>query len=289
MSIELLRQLSVDHVVIVVRDLHAAVQDFTDLGFKVMPGGRHEGGLTHNALIVLEDGSYLELFAPTRPWIMTLLASLKHLGLLGWLTSKRSSIVRRFLEHVANGERLADFALLTAGLEQQLAAARAQGLPADEPLPGGRTRPDGQELKWRFGVPLSAGLPFLIEDLTPRSLRVPDSGTQEHANGACGIARIAIEVIDLPQAAARYRALLDPVGDTCAGVVSSPKRALDFSVGTTVLTLVERAEGDAAAGGASMRPGLPRFSLKLRTASKAAVGVLDLQRTHNAAIELILT
>jgi hypothetical protein len=282
----LLPQLSVDHAVIVVRDLTSAIEDFTYLGFSVTPGGRHEGGLTHNALIVLENGSYLELFAPIRPWIMTLLAALKRLGLLNRFTSTRSSIVRRFLEHVASGEGLADIALLTNHLDRQLAAAREQGLRVDEPLTGGRTRPDGQQLKWRFGVPLSTCLPFLIEDLTPRSLRVPESGTQ-HVNGVCGIAAIAVDVLDLPQAAAHYQALLGLTRDTCARVVTSPQRALDFRVGAAVLTLVERAEGDPAAVGASVRMDPRRFSIKLRTANKAAAGVLDAQRTHNAMIELI--
>jgi hypothetical protein len=243
--------------------------------------------LTHNALIVLDDGSYLELFAPTRPWIMTLLALIKRLGLLGRLTAKRSSIVRRFLEHVARGEGFADVALLTADLDGQLEAARERGLAMDEPLPGGRTRPDGREVRWRSGVAMAPDVPFLIEDLTPRQLRVPASGKGKHLNGVSGIAGIVIGVADLSQAAAHYRALLAPARDPESLAAISPSRAPEFSLGAVVLTLAAQDPGAEAGGAHSARASPPRFLLRLRTASKAAAGALDLQRTHNAVLELV--
>ena len=52
-----------DHLVILVRDLGRAVREYEKLGFTVIPGGEHADGLTHNALICFEDGSYLELVA----------------------------------------------------------------------------------------------------------------------------------------------------------------------------------------------------------------------------------
>lgn len=277
--------MSVDHVVVVVRHLPAAMEDFSKLGFRVVPGGRHEGGLTHNALIVFEDGSYLELFAPTAPWIMRVLAMLKRLGLLGWITSNRSAIVRRFLEHVAGGEGFADIALLSSNLDRQLAAAREQGLALDGPLPGGRTRPDGQQVQWRFGVPLANGLPFLIEDLTARALRVPEGDVRQHANGVRGIAGIVVEVPDLSRAAASYGALVGIANDSGMRASPTSTRTRDFRVGTAVITLVERADRTAASGDSSTAAPR-RFSLVLRTADKAAVGPLDSRQTHNAAIEL---
>ena len=65
--------ISIDHVVILVSDLEAAIADYTALGFTVMPGGTHTGGATHNALVVFEDDTYLELIAflreaPEHPW-----------------------------------------------------------------------------------------------------------------------------------------------------------------------------------------------------------------------------
>ena len=56
----------IDHLVIVVPELEAAVASYRGLGFTVVPGGRHPIG-THNALIAFEDGAYLELIAFFEP------------------------------------------------------------------------------------------------------------------------------------------------------------------------------------------------------------------------------
>ena len=49
-----------DHVGVGTRDLKAATESFTRLGFVVSPGGKHPGG-TENNIIFFPDGSYLEL------------------------------------------------------------------------------------------------------------------------------------------------------------------------------------------------------------------------------------
>jgi catechol 2,3-dioxygenase-like lactoylglutathione lyase family enzyme len=48
---------ALDHVVIAVGDLEQAIADYRSLGFTVVPGGRHPGRTSHNALIVFEDGA----------------------------------------------------------------------------------------------------------------------------------------------------------------------------------------------------------------------------------------
>ncbi|MBE0625993.1 MAG: VOC family protein [Burkholderiales bacterium] len=280
-------RLTVDHVVIIVRDLPCAVRDFANLGFSVSQGGVHEGGLSHNALILLEDGSYLELFAPVRPLTMTLLVLMDKLGVLGGITSKRTSIVRRFLEHVARGEGIADIALLTDSLDEQLESARRNGLPMDKPLLGSRIRPDGQESKWRFGVPMMNGLPFLIEDLTPRMLRVPENAARRHANGVSGIARIDVEVSDRVQANANCCALLGLSCDTEPRQVDASKAALYFRVSGVDLALVECTDDEWTGRGSSAKTRPGQISLRLRTTDKANVGPLDSRQTHNARIELV--
>ena len=50
----------IDHLVIAVKDLEAATRAYGELGFTVVPGGRHPVG-TYNTLIAFADGSYLEL------------------------------------------------------------------------------------------------------------------------------------------------------------------------------------------------------------------------------------
>ena len=52
----------IDHIVIIISDLATAVKSYEEPGFTVALGGRHPVG-THNALIPLADGSYIELIA----------------------------------------------------------------------------------------------------------------------------------------------------------------------------------------------------------------------------------
>jgi len=64
-----------------------------------------------------------------------------------------------------------------------------------EAAEGGRTRPDGVSLRWRAAF-LRAPLPFLIEDLTPRDLRVPGGDATRHANGVTGVATLVVAARD---------------------------------------------------------------------------------------------
>src|SRR5207237_4721491 len=136
-----------DHVVLVVLDLDAAAAEHRSRGFTVTAGGEHAGGLTHNALVGFQDGSYLELIA------FHDLAAAR--GKHSW-----APVAER-------GGGWADFALLSGEL---LSDVKAVGdLVARPPEDGGRTRPDGVKVAWRLAR-LEKPLPFLIEDLTAREL-----------------------------------------------------------------------------------------------------------------------
>jgi hypothetical protein len=177
----MLRQL--DHVVLVARDLNAAMTDHRRRGFTVTPGGEHADGVTHNALITFADGSYLEIVA-----FRDLARALTH----------------RWWKVAAEGGGLADFALLSDDLAADSAAlADLHNAP---PKDGGRIRPDGLEIKWRTAV-LKPPLPFVIEDITARDLRVPRGAAAEHANGATGIASVVVGAVDIGDAEWRYAAL----------------------------------------------------------------------------------
>ena len=64
----------IDHIVIVVNDLEQAAKDYEQLGFTVVAGGKHPVG-SHNALISLADGSYIEIIAFYREAIQRPLSS----------------------------------------------------------------------------------------------------------------------------------------------------------------------------------------------------------------------
>jgi hypothetical protein len=177
----MLRQL--DHVVLVVRDLASAMTDHRRRGFTVTPGGEHADGITHNALTAFADGTYLEIVAFRDP---------------------ARALTHRWWKIAADGGGFADFALLSDDLNAD--AAALADLVKTPPKEGGRIRPDGVELKWRTAV-LKAPLPFVIEDLTPRELRVPGGAAVDHANGARGIASVVIGAVDIGDAEWRYAAL----------------------------------------------------------------------------------
>jgi hypothetical protein len=177
----MLRQL--DHVVLVVRDLASAMSDHRRRGFTVTLGGEHADGITHNALITFADGTYLEIVAFRDP---------------------ARARTHRWWKIAADGGGFADFALLSDDLDVDIAALA--DLVKTPPKEGGRIRPDGIEVKWRTAS-LKPPLPFVIEDITARDLRVPGGAAAEHANGATGIASVAIGAVDIGDAEWRYAAL----------------------------------------------------------------------------------
>jgi hypothetical protein len=166
----------------------------------VVPGGRHEGGTTHNALIAFRDGSYLELLATTNSFVPLLLRILHTTPLWGRLLSRRSPIERRFLGHFGKGTGLVDFAPLASPISSAVHAARERGLAIEGPFTMSRVRSDGERLEWQVAIPLSNDLPFLIEDVTLKEKRVPYGEGAAHRIGASGAAELTVSVWDLEEA-----------------------------------------------------------------------------------------
>ena len=80
-----------DHAIIFVEDLATASEDYRSLGFTVLPGGTHAGGLTRNALIAFQDGTYVELLACTTANMFSDLRGLRETRLLPWVLRGRSA------------------------------------------------------------------------------------------------------------------------------------------------------------------------------------------------------
>ena len=195
-----------DHVVIAFHDLEHAVGDYRARGFTVTPGGSHPGRTSHNALVVFEDGSYLELIAWTRP-----------------NPAERWNNVL-----VAHGEGFMDFALIPEDVPRAIAEAKSRGLELDGPIEGGRLRPDGRKVEWRTARQKTFDLPFLCGDVTPREWRVPEGLARRHPNGCTGIGRIDVAVADATVSSKRYAALL-----------GAPP-AKEIQLGSTTIALSQR-------------------------------------------------
>ncbi len=172
-----------DHFVLVVPELGAAAAEYRERGFTVTPGGEHAGGLTYNALVGFQDGSYLELLA-----FHDLAAAGSHL----W-----APVAER-------GGGWADFALQSSDLGQDVAALG--DLVAKPPAEGGRTRPDGLRVAWSVAR-LRPPLPFLIEDLTARELRVPSGDAAKHANGMTRVAAVVLGAMEPARVTEQYTML----------------------------------------------------------------------------------
>lgn len=257
---------SIDHVVIAVRDLAQAASDYERLGFTVTPGGYHTGGATHNALISFADGAYIELIAFTEP-------------------DRPQS--HKWWAKFALGEGTVDFALLSLNLAAEAAALRQAGIAVDGPLDGGRERPDGQRIAWKsLTIESDDGpLPFVIEDVTPRDLRVPPGAATRHALGVTGISGVTVLVPDLDRASTLYKAFLGDPGEDLDAAEDDIRRSRRFKVGPHWIDLAEPKSDASHLHEAIATRGIAPFRLVL-AADGGELTLLPVARTHGARIEV---
>jgi hypothetical protein len=184
-----------DHAVIAVGDLDQAIGAYRELGFEVVPGGRHENRGTHNALVRF-GADYLELLAVHDP--------------------------EKARESGPNGQALAEFtrerrgglvgyALATDDVESEAARLREAGLELVGPFAMRRERPDGGALTWRLLVPVDVPWrrrwPFFIQWDEPDEVRLSVNETGTHPNGVCSVVGVSVVVNDLDEASELYSIL----------------------------------------------------------------------------------
>jgi len=140
---------SLDHLVYAVRDLDAGIASLERLiGVRATPGGKHTGRGTHNALLSLGTGTYLEIIAPDPEQ-----PAPGHPRPFGLDTLRESHLVT--------------WAVRVPDIEPRVANAIAAGYDPGPLVPMSRRLPEGGELTWRLTLPEKrAGdglVPFLIE------------------------------------------------------------------------------------------------------------------------------
>jgi len=248
-----------DHLVILVHDLERAVADYERLGFAVTSGGEHADGLTRNALVPFGDGSYLELVSfldPESPGD----------NVWGW---------REFLPRGG----LIDYCAASEDLTADVRRLKDSGFGVAGPDDGGRRLPGGGRIRWRSARIHQEGrtLPFLIEDLTPRALRVPGGPAAEHPNGATGISRLEIST---PHTEETRRALAALAGTPDAGGAS-------FRMGACALSPV--IPGPGSGEDHRLAPGPGPSAVELSARSPGSAGELDRRLTHGVRMRLART
>lgn len=233
----------IDHVVVVARHLDEAIEGAERAGFTVVPGGEHAGGQSHNALIAFRDGTYIELFAFIHP---------------------NQESTQAHWTRLWQGGGLADVALLSAGLDDDLAAISDRDVHYPDLTDLGRLRPDGERIAWRMSVPSDSeiasghGWPFLIEDTTPRSLRVPFEDHEcSHANGATGIGGVISLVPDLTDGKPAFATILGAEGKPESLDIPGIAVAHRFPVSADIRQWMIVAEPDHDAGGGSGLASVP--------------------------------
>ena len=161
---------------------------FASAGLPPDYGGVHSNGITHMASLGFNDGSYVELISTVTagaraPWWPDHIAG--DAGPCGWCA--------RTTDIVAEADRL-----------------KSRGLPVRGPLPYHRDRADGARVEWDLAFPNEgppgAVIPFLIQDRTPRSLRVrPSTGLA--GSELRGVAMVVIAVRDAAWSVALFEDL----------------------------------------------------------------------------------
>ena len=154
----------VDHLVYAAPDLEMGVNALAELlGARATPGGKHVGLGTHNALLGLGEGTYIEIIAPDPE-------------------QPRPERPLPFGLASVRAPRLATFAVRTTDIDALVASSRDAGYDPGAPIDMSRTRPDGVVLKWRLAyhleMPAGGVIPFVIDwgDTPHPSAGLPNGG-----------------------------------------------------------------------------------------------------------------
>ena len=179
-----------DHVTMCGSDLDAMRHACAAVGLPSEYGGPHANRATHMALVGFEDGSYLELIAPFAP------------------EAAATGIMGGWAKYMRENAGPSAWAVASSDIHADVQHLQSAGIPVRGPDPGGRTRAEGAVLEWETAIlgggPAGSVLPFMIQDKTPRSLRMQPSGALERS-GITGVDAVVLGVRDLEDAAAQFR------------------------------------------------------------------------------------
>lgn len=180
----------IDHVTLGASRLEALAGAFAANGLAAEYGGPHENGVTHMSLVGFDDGSYVELISVMRP----------------------GQPAPRWHEHIVLEGGPCAWAVRPGSVAGEAERLKARGVRVGEVTPRGRKRPDGQAVEWNLAdvgdLGPGAMHPFIIEDCTPRELRVP---TSECVAGSelTGVQRVILGVEDVGAASEEFQEAYD--------------------------------------------------------------------------------
>ncbi len=184
--------MEIDHITIAGPDLAVLQEAFATAGLTSQYGGRHSNGITHMSWLGFDDYSYLELVS----------------------TPQTGTGVPLWKGHTCNPAGGTAWTIYADGIATEAERIRAQGVTVHGPIRIERQKPDGRVGKWDLGYLGDASpggvLPFLIEDETPRSVRVTPSPSVADSTRVCpgklgGLKAVVIAVRNLDDHVASFR------------------------------------------------------------------------------------
>ena len=205
-----------------VEDIKQVVKDYEALGFAVQWGSNPKN--SQNAFLWFETGPHIEFFRIPSP-----LRCMKYP--FSWFLGKAAGKRWEYWFDCPHG--WCDIALETYRENyevppaadfnyQELIKVKSTfdnlGLNASKVIKGGRTKPDGEKVKYSFFAPEAVGLPFVLSHYDPpqRPKKV------HHANGVTGVAWIKVGVTE--DLIDRYRQLT--LNDTWIRLEVAPQNGI---------------------------------------------------------------
>jgi len=175
----------IDHVPFAGAALDDLTARFENAGFAPRYGGEHGDGDTEMSMVVLPDGSYLELLAPTTPGDET---------------------AGHWPEFLAADAGPCAWCVDAGSVHSELQRAIGRDVEVRGPVRGGRETDRGTA-EWDVGFlgGDDSPLPFVVSDRAPREYRVPDSAL--YGSPVSGIGRVVLAVPDLDAAIDRFTGL----------------------------------------------------------------------------------
>ena len=219
--------LTLDHVLIAVRDLDAAKDTFERLGFKVTPEGRHPGRGTSNRLVVF-GGEYLELIAVHDPD-----GDLFRPNLPSFLDEREGLFI---------------FAMGTSDVYERTRSVRAAGVLITNPVKGSRQAADGSTAySWTQAEIDPEAMPgsqtfFIQHDHTIEERYNDPPDPTKHPNGVIGVASLSLAVADANAAAQRWKGVFGMEGTPDGG--SNYATCVQLGFDNCSLDFCQGADGD---------------------------------------------
>ena len=197
-----------DHLVLNVKDLDGAINEFREAGFTVTEGGIHKGGLSKNAIIFFEDDTFIELFTMTdsiKSRIVRLLKNFKFFKRFQY--SKKWGLAYRFYSRALElPEGIIDIGFLSDDYDTEWSRINTEGIFLTKSMNASRKKPDGSKASWQMASPFINELPFLRSPYRPVNELSPE--VTEHVNKVTGISNVKVIALDYKDMVSKYQTFL---------------------------------------------------------------------------------